>query len=307
MKKLYMLILFLFAIVLLILLVFYNRYSFAYEEEKSHDYISKNIDILEENLNLEKQYALALSLMISKNKAIQNALVSNNQQLALYEIHKVLNDIKTSTKIDNIDIQIHTRDTRAFARNWDTSDYFGVKLDAFRKGLLRVKETKEPFVSVELGKRLNIKAISPIFDEERNFIGSIEVIMDFKNIKKRLKKFNLSMIALLDKKYIDIAVDLKEHKQLGNYFVVEKNYSQGLFEKLEKNSKILLKKRFFYKIDDDVIALVPMKSLGIEEVGVIALAIGSVDKAVYTYSLDELTLENSEYIYNANNREVIIK
>ncbi|MDN5376990.1 MAG: hypothetical protein PWQ42_286 [Sulfurospirillum sp.] len=307
MKKLYMLILFLFAIVLLILLVFYNRYSFAYEEEKSHDYISKNIDILEENLNLEKQYALALSLMISKNKAIQNALVSNNQQLALYEIHKVLNDIKTSTKIDNIDIQIHTKDTRAFARNWDTSDYFGVKLDAFRKGLLRVKETKEPFVSVELGKRLNIKAISPIFDEERNFIGSIEVIMDFKNIKQRLKKFNLSMIALLDKKYIDIAVDLKEHKQLGNYFVVEKNYSQGLFEKLEKNSKILLKKRFFYKIDDDVIALVPMKSLGIEEVGVIALAIGSVDKAVYTYSLDELTLENSEYIYNANNREVIIK
>jgi hypothetical protein len=302
-----MLILFLFAIVLLILLVFYNRYSFAYEEEKSHDYISKNIDILEENLNLEKQYALALSLMISKNKAIQNALVSNNQQLALYEIHKVLNDIKTSTKIDNIDIQIHTRDTRAFARNWDTSDYFGVKLDAFRKGLLRVKETKEPFVSVELGKRLNIKAISPIFDEERNFIGSIEVIMDFKNIKQRLKKFNLSMIALLDKKYIDIAVDLKEHKQLGNYFVVEKNYSQGLFEKLEKNSKILLKERFFYKIDDDVIALVPMKSLGIEEVGVIALAIGSVDKAVYTYSLDELTLENSEYIYNANNREVIIK
>lgn len=307
MKKLYMLILFLFAIVLLILLVFYNRYSFAYEEEKSHDYISKNIDILEENLNLEKQYALALSLMISKNKAIQNALVSNNQQLALYEIHKVLNDIKTSTKIDNIDIQIHTKDTRAFARNWDTSDYFGVKLDAFRKGLLRVKETKEPFVSVELGKRLNIKAISPIFDEERNFIGSIEVIMDFKNIKQRLKKFNLSMIALLDKKYIDIAVDLKEHKQLGNYFVVEKNYSQGLFEKLEKNSKILLKERFFYKIDDDVIALVPMKSLGIEEVGVIALAIGSVDKAVYTYSLDELTLENSEYIYNANNREVIIK
>lgn len=307
MKKLYMLILFLFAIVLLILLVFYNRYSFAYEEEKSHDYISKNIDILEENLNLEKQYALALSLMISKNKAIQNALVSNNQQLALYEIHKVLNDIKTSTKIDNIDIQIHTRDTRAFARNWDTSDYFGVKLDAFRKGLLRVKETKEPFVSVELGKRLNIKAISPIFDEERNFIGSIEVIMDFKNIKQRLKKFNLSMIALLDKKYIDIAVDLKEHKQLGNYFVVEKNYSQDLFEKLEKNSKILLKERFFYKIDDDVIALVPMKSLGIEEVGVIALAIGSVDKAVYTYSLDELTLENSEYIYNANNREVIIK
>jgi hypothetical protein len=302
-----MLILFLFAIVLLILLVFYNRYSFAYEEEKSHDYISKNIDILEENLNLEKQYALALSLMISKNKAIQNALVSNNQQLALYEIHKVLNDIKTSTKIDNIDIQIHTRDTRAFARNWDTSNYFGVKLDAFRKGLLRVKETKEPFVSVELGKRLNIKAISPIFDEERNFIGSIEVIMDFKNIKQRLKKFNLSMIALLDKKYIDIAVDLKEHKQLGNYFVVEKNYSQGLFEKLEKNSKILLKERFFYKIDDDVIALVPMKSLGIEEVGVIALAIGSVDKAVYTYSLDELTLENSEYIYNANNREVIIK
>lgn len=142
MKKIYFLAVVAFTTVLLILFVFYNRYRAYYEDEKIDFYISKNIDILNDNLNFEKRYALSLSLFISKNQTIKKALHVKSQSMALKEIDKFLKEIKHSTGIDNIDIQVHTKNLEAFARNWDKSDYLGSKLAGFRKGLVEVKEQK---------------------------------------------------------------------------------------------------------------------------------------------------------------------
>ncbi|MFV7791645.1 chemotaxis protein, partial [Aliarcobacter lanthieri] len=73
------------------------------------------------------------------------------------ELVKLIEIIKTYTKHD-IDIQIHTKDLEVFTRSWEDKD-FGLKLESFREGLVKVKNTKEPYVSSELGKRFNIKAI----------------------------------------------------------------------------------------------------------------------------------------------------
>lgn len=306
MRNIYLLLTILFTTILLILFVFYNRYSNYYEDEKINAYISKNIEILNENLSFEKRYALSLSLFVAKNENIKKALRENNQKLALSEIEKFLKDMKHSTGISNIDIQIHTKDLRAFARNWDKSDYFGAKLGSFRKGLVRVKKSKKPFVSIELGKRLNIKAISPILDKEGNFIGSIEVIMDFQNIQKRLRKFDLKMLPLLNERFIGIAVDLKNHKKIEGYYVVEKNYPKELYEKLKKNSYIFKDKKFFHIVDNKIIVLVPMLSVGIEDVGVIALCMDAKYSEM-DVSKRDIDFENESYKFNKNYREVIIR
>lgn len=308
MKKIYILALSFFIITLITLFVLYNRYSSFYEDELTNSYISKNIDILNENLNTEKRYALSLSLLISQNQNIRQSLLLNNQNLALQEMHKILKHIEKSTNIKNIDIQMHTKDLKAFARSWDKSKYFGTKLSSFRKGLVKVKKSKISFVSIELGKRINIKAISPIFDNKNNFIGSIEVIMNFKNIKKRLDQFNLKMLALLDKKYINIAVDLKNNPKIGNFYVVEKDYSISLFSKLKNNNKIFNEDKFYSIIDDKIIVLVPMRSIGIEDIGSIALSMNIKQDELYSYSYENKIFENELYIFDKNKqREVTIK
>jgi len=306
MKKIYLLAIILFSTILLVLFVFYNRYSTYYEDEQINSYISKNIDILNENLSFEKQYALSLSLFISKNENIKKALHINNQYLALDEIKNFLKEIKNSTGISNVDIQIHTQDTRAFARNWDKSDYLGDKLD-FRKGLIRVKNTKKSFVSIELGKRLNIKAISPILDKNRDFLGSVEIIMNFKNIKKRLKKFDLDMLVLLDKKFINIAVDLQNHKRIGRYFIAQNSYSKKLYSTLQKHEYIFKKHNFYYKIDNKIIVFVPMLSVGIDDVGAIVLSMDTRKSDSFKNIHKNLDIQNSLYKFNKNQRKVIIK
>ena len=307
MKKIYFLSIIAFTTILLILFVFYNRYRAYYEDEKMDAYISKNIDILNNNLNFEKQYALSLSHFISQNQIIKQALHVNNQKMALKEITKFIKDIKKSAGIDNVEIQVHTKELEAFARNWDNSNYLGVKLGGFRKGLVKVKKTKEPFVSFELGKRLNIKAITPILDKNGGFIGSIEIIMNFKNAEKRLKKFDLKMIPLLDEKFINIAIDLKNHKKIGRYFLVEKEYSKGLYKKLVNHSDIFKKDKFYYKIEDKIIVFVPMLSVGIQDVGLIVLCMNAKQDEDFNYKNIDVEGENSRYKFNNKQREVIIK
>ena len=307
MKKIYFLAIVAFTTILLILFVFYNRYSAYYEDEKIDSYISKNIDILNDNLNFEKQYALSLSLFISKNKTIQKALHVKNQSMALKEIDKFLQDIKNSTGIDNIDIQVHTRNLEAFARNWDKSDYIGLKLAGFRKGLVEVKKSKKSLVSIELGKRLNIKAISPILDKNEEFIGSIEIIMDFKNVEKRLKKFDLKMLPLLDKKFIDIAVYIKKNQKIDRYFITEKKYSQELYKKLKENLYVFKRSKFYYEIDNKIIVFVPMLSVGIQDVGFIVLSMDAKQDEVYNYPRVNIEHENNSYEFNKKRRKVVIK
>jgi len=307
MKKLYIYAITLFSTTLLILFILYNRYNSSYQDEKILSYISQNIDILNENMDFEKQYALSLSLFLSKDKKIKDALIKNSQKEALDEIRKFLSDIKSATKIDNIDVQIHTKDLRAFARSWESGGYFGTKLSGFRKGLVRVKTTLKPFVSTELGKRLNIKAISPIVDKNGSFLGSVEIIINFDNIKKRLKKFDLDMLVLLDKKFLDIAVDLRGNRQIGNFVVAQKKYSKRLFNILQKNQYILTQKRAYYRVQDRVIVLIPMLSVGIDDVGVIALSMKNRVSNLNIQNQESIIEQNREYKFKKSSREVIIK
>jgi hypothetical protein len=303
MKKIYLLFIALLAFTLIVILVFYNIYAKSYKEEKINDYISKNIEILNENLETEKRYALSLSLLISQNPTLKKALMQNNPKIALVEMKHILKNIK------NIDIQVHTKDLRAFARSWDTSNYFGAKLSSFRKGLVIVKKTKEPFVSIELGKRLNIKAISPIMDKEDNFIGSVEVIMDFENIKNRLKKFDLKMMILLDKKFINIAVDLKNHKKIDRYYIVSSKFNKKLYTNLIKHPNIFKRQKPYYVLGKHILVVIPMKSVGIQDVGFIVLCMNAKQSNPYSsYTKEDINQENGFYRFNkSRKREVIIR
>ncbi len=307
MKKIYLISIIIFSTLLLILFVLYNRYAGYYEDEKINSYISKNIEILNENIEFEKRYALSMSLFLSKNNKIKEALQRANQAEALKEIKNFLSELKRATGIDNIDIQIHTKELKAFARSWENGGYLGKELSGFRKGLVRVKKSKNPFVSIELGKRLNIKAISPILDKEHNFIGSIEAIVGFQNIKHRLRKFDLDILGLLDSKFISIAVDIRDHDKVGSYYIVEKEYPKALFKILQAHSEILQKHQPFYKIDGRIIALMPMRNVGIKDVGMIVLSMNEGQGINIDAMNKDLEVANQNYMFSGKYRKVIIK
>ncbi|WP_419767004.1 cache domain-containing protein [Arcobacter sp.] len=175
--------------------------------------ITKNL--LEE----EKRYALSLSILLSQDEELINAYEINNRKKAFDIVNKKINGLK---KLQNslFEVQIHTKELNTYLRSWDFSKK-DIPLSSFREGLVKVKKEKKPLVSIELGKRLNIKAISPIL-RDGNFIGSIEVIIGFDYIEKELKDKGYNLDILLNNKYLNIATTLKNNPKIGEFTLVNK-------------------------------------------------------------------------------------
>lgn len=174
----------------------------------------KQLNILENALtttkNLideQKRYALSLSILLSEDKELINSFINKNRKQSFDIINTKIKTLKNFQN-SNFQVQIHNKDLSTYLRNWDFN-IKNIKLASFREGLVKVKDSKKPLVSIELGKRLNIKAISPIIHNNK-FIGSIETIIDFKYISQYLEKKDFKLFILLDKKIFKYCNKLKK-------------------------------------------------------------------------------------------------
>lgn len=237
----------LFLIVISILLFFLFKYNNIIEKKQIDILVANKIDIVQNELTYQKSRALSLAILFSKNQKIIDNLKNNNPEQLKKELLSILSNIENYTNENNIQLQVHTKDLKVFVRSWEDKD-LGTSLETFRKGLLKVKNEKEPYVSLELGKRYNIKAISPIFDENNEYIGTIEVINDFKDLTKRLKFIGFEVLLLLEKKYLNIASYQKNNQFLYDYVVVQNEFDKKLYDNLLENKKYLTNEKLYYSI-----------------------------------------------------------
>lgn len=226
-------------IFIFIILVLSSSFYFVYTLKQSYSqketmhsldnalYLTRNL--LEE----EQQHALSLSLLLSQDKTFLDAYYSHDRAKAFAVIKQKIDSLKKLQGY-SFEVQIHDKDLHTYLRSWDYS-VTDVPLASFRKGLVLVKKHKKPLVSIEAGRRLNIKAISPII-KNGTFEGSIEVIEGFGHLSKTLAEHGYALFVLLDKKYLDIATTLQHHPiTFNNYVLVNENYDRHSFQSL-KNS-----------------------------------------------------------------------
>lgn len=185
------------------------------------------INNLENNLNTTKylfeeqqRYALSLAILLSKDQEIIKSFQAQNREKSFKLINQKIDTLKDIQEID-FEVQIHNQNLTTYLQSWDISKK-DIVLKDFRQGLVEVKNTHQSFSSIELGKRLNIKAICP-FMVDGKFIGSIEVIIGFENLATQLEKRDYSLFVLLDKKYLDIATQLQLNPTIYDFVLVNKN------------------------------------------------------------------------------------
>lgn len=237
-----------FIVLILLILYFLNKYNTILNQKEIDVFVSNKIKIVEDEIENQKNQALSLALMFSQNQEIIKNLRNKNSKELKEELLKLLLIISTYTKLE-LDIQVHTKDLEVFARSWEDKDFLQ-KLSSFREGLNRVKTTGKPYVSSELGKRFNIKAIAPIFDKNGDFLGSIEVIVDFKDLVLRLKNIGVSSAILLENEFLDIATLYKDSKKIDDFSVIYSSFdnydSQFISNILKANLFFIEQNNKFY-------------------------------------------------------------
>ena len=181
-------------------------------------------------LEEEKKQALSFAMLLGSDKELLDTFIKNDRAKTFDIIQTKLTQLEM-VQPKKFRIQIHDKDLNTYIRSWDF-EKSGEKLEGFRKGLVEVKNTKRPLVSIELGKRLNIKAISPIIQNE-TFVGSIEVITEFETLANILRQRGYELFVLLDDKYLDIAVDLANNKKVKTYVLCNTIEDLSLLNSLE--------------------------------------------------------------------------
>ena len=281
MNKTYKNFIFLFIVVISTLLYFLNKYNNIIEQNEIDIFVSNQVELVQQELTNQKNQALSLAILFSKNQNIIDNLEQDKPKELKKEILKLLEIIKTYSNQNNLQVQIHTKDLKVFVRSWEDKDS-GLSLESFRKGLVKVKETKEPYVSNELGKRFNIKAIAPIFNKSAEYIGTIEVIMDYSDLKNRLKYMGIDIIALLEKEYLQIAKSHQNSAFLYDYVVIEDEYDKSFFDFLLSNKDYLSNKKFYYENKNKIITQIPLGDVDKQSIGLLMIRFDK-DKQKFSY------------------------
>jgi len=310
MTKTYKIFIIFFIIIIFSLLFFLNKYNDIIKQEQTDILVSRNIELINSEISYQKKHALSLAILFSKNQNIINYLKQNKGKQLKYELNNLITTISNYTKLHNIQIQVHTKELKVFVRSWEDKDT-GLNLSKFRQGLVKVKQTKQPFVSNELGKRFNIKAISPIFDKEE-YIGSLEVIIDYSPLKERLHLAEIKVLLLLKDKFLDIAKYHKNNKKLHDYVVIEKHFNKKLYDILYRHKSILEEDKFYYEIDDNIITVIPLGNNKQESVGYLVASFKKTNETFnyvpnYEYSRDIPTDVNYKNKNSINKTPISIK
>lgn len=176
--------------------------------------VDESLQIAINEVEVQKEQALSIAVLTANKETIIDGYKKNDRKKLFRELESEIKTFEHSTKY-HYDIQLHTEDVKSYVCSWDFNST-GMELKTFRQGILKVKSTKKPIVGIELGKRLNIKAIAPIFSNNV-YIGSVEAIIGFDKIEEKLKKQNIIFCVLLNEKYISNATLTKRFDKVNGF------------------------------------------------------------------------------------------
>ena len=239
----------------------------------NHNNNNKLISKLENSLiftkNLleeEKKYALSLAILLSEDKEIFNSYLNQNREETFNLVNRKIETLK-ELQNSHVEVQIHNKDLTTYLRSWNL-DIKDIPLSSFRKGVVKVKNTQAPIVSIELGKRLNIKAISP-FIKNGKYLGSIEIIIGFEKLTKKLKQNSLDIFVLLKNKYLKTATKAQGKPKIDTHTLIN-NIST---KKLESINLHNLKDYGYFTHNNSAFAYFSIYSLKRKKLGYILVSL----------------------------------
>lgn len=248
-------------------LIYRANHNLYVEDAKNS--VESVLGLTQDLISHEKQLALSIALILSQNETIKEGYLKNDRKLLFETLQSEIPKIKQYLQIENLEVQLHTKDAKAYVRSWDVEDY-GDDLSTFRKGIALLHQTKTPLVAIELGKRLNIKALCPIFDKNE-FIGSLEIIINFDEVAQKLSAKKINFVILMDKKFLEIGEWMKALDQIDNYVVVSNSCPTKCINALSTIISPTTLEQGFERSNDVLFGFTPLFDIEAKQVGYIGI------------------------------------
>ncbi len=245
--------------------IFYFKYEL--KEEKLEHILDQCSLALDTQLKKRQMDALQLAIVLSKDDGIISALENDDEDLGYKILSSTMKSIEHNTQ-RFIRTQIITGEYNIFARSWDNI-YAGMPLADYRTDLDYFKTHTTPRTSIEIGRRLGIKATVPIYDvnDKSKLLGFVEVISFFESITDFFSSIGVDIYVLMNQQHLDTAVLMRDNLLIDKYVVSNRTYNATHIATLKKiNFKELRVGRILY-LDGKYIFYKPMRNASSQVIG----------------------------------------
>ena len=197
-------------------------------------------------LDYEMVDLLSLSLALSEDGELKNALTADDESHGYRILSKITERFKKYTHVKTLRIQVLTPDFFIFARSWDEG-YAGMPIWWFRDDLASLDKNSRPKVGMETGRLLTLKATIPIRSGDK-VLGYLEVIKFIDEFTLKLRKKGIELFALMDEEYLDKAELMRNFPLLNGYVISNQNYNKQYLDKIKMlDWESFLHKNYGYK------------------------------------------------------------
>ena len=156
-----------------------------------------------------------------------------NEEYEKLNYQKIVDEIAQNSKYKNVWIQIVDKNGNSIYRSW--TDKKGDNL-LFRKDLKNTLTSQAISTSISVGLfNLTLKARTPIYDNENNFQGALEIITHFNSISKDLKDNNIESLVITEKKYKETIKFPYTNIFIDDYYVANKNANMDFVNYVKGN------------------------------------------------------------------------
>jgi len=231
---------------------------------------------------------LRFAIVLAENSELTNALAEGEDDFAHMKLKHIISSI--NKHVDKaIRAQIITPEYLIFVRSWDEENiYAGMPLDVYRRDLDEVKKYKKPRVSIEVGRRLGIKATVPIYQENK-LLGFIEVLQFFDDSTSFFHKFGIDLFVLLNDSYYNTALFMKNNPTVAQYIVANRSMNMVNLKLLQRSDfKKLRQERVLYK-ENKYIFYEPMHNGQAEIIGAFIFVLPKESLESFSRSADDLS------------------
>ncbi|MDS1369744.1 methyl-accepting chemotaxis protein [Aliarcobacter butzleri] len=246
-------------VTLLVLIMGYfvlNKYKNDLVDEVHNDVIANLKSLSEQRIKAKLEVGISNAISIANDSSIKESLANNDRELAIKTLANLSTSMKESTPFQNIQIHLHTKDNRSFFRSWQ-ADKFGDDLSPFRPSVVKVNAEKKAVNGFEIGTTigLGIRSVVPIFDSNKNHIGSLEFMQGLNSVAISFDEEKRAFLLLMD---LSLSTkNVKDEDKLDKYLISQKFINKDFLEDAKKidfnkllKEKHLITDKYFYTFNE---------------------------------------------------------
>jgi PAS domain S-box-containing protein len=186
--------------------------------------------IFKDEVDKKKGNTAALTYLISEEKSIIEALKKADR--TLINFNEKIKNIEHFSDNKNLWIQIIDKNGFSFYRSW--TNKVGDNAAAARLDIAEMIKKPQEMSTISTGRfDMTFKTMLPIFDEEDNFIGMIEMISKFNSIANEFKKKKVEPLFVLHEDYTQRFIEPFSKLFIGNNYVANLNANKEIMKKVE--------------------------------------------------------------------------